>query len=101
MRHIPVALRALAHQQQIALAHHASEVGDDRGIAAPTTPDIGQQKLFDMCGNGLPQLGRRLCEVRDGFHCHGEIIEQIPATSPVLPILDPTWVKCRRIRSCS
>ena len=46
MRHIPMALRALAHQQQIALAHHAREVGDDRGIAAPTTPDVGQQKIF-------------------------------------------------------
>ena len=84
MRHIPVALRALAHQQQIALAHHASEVGDDRGIAAATTPDIGQKELPDISGNGLPQLGRRLCEVRDRFHGHGEIIEQIPASSPVL-----------------
>ena len=79
-----MALRALTHQQQIALVHHAREVGDDRGIFALTTPDVGQKKHFDICGNGLPQLGCRLCEVGDGFHCHGEIIEQIPATSTVL-----------------
>jgi len=49
-----MALRALAHQQQIALAHHAREVGDDRGIAALATPDIGQQKHFDIGRNGPP-----------------------------------------------
>ena len=45
--------RALAHQQQIALAHTAREVSDDRGISALTAPDIGQQKLFDVGRNSL------------------------------------------------
>jgi len=79
-----MAPRALAHQQQLALAHHAREVGDDRGIAALTTPDIGQQKLFDVSRNSLPQLGRRLGEVGDGFQGHREIIMQDRgATMPV------------------
>ena len=49
-----MALRALAHQQQVALAHHTREVGDDRGISALTAPDIGQKKHFDVSRNRLP-----------------------------------------------
>ena len=79
-----MALRALAHQQQVALAHHAREVGDDRGIAALTAPDIGQKKHFDVSRNSFPELGRRLGEVGDGFQGHRKIIMQDRgATMPV------------------
>lgn len=54
--HVTLAFGALAHQQQVAPLEGTGEVGDGRFVTTLATPDVGEQSLADVGGNGLPVL---------------------------------------------
>ena len=57
-----MALVALPSQDQVAVLDTASEVGNGDAGSAVTTPNIAQQALADLSGDGLPSLEGLRCE---------------------------------------
>jgi hypothetical protein len=51
-----VALGAFAHQQQVATFDGSAEIGNRHFVATSAAPDVGQQTLADIGGDGLPAL---------------------------------------------
>ena len=66
-----MALGAFTHQQQVAILDGPGEIGDRDFVAALPAPDIGQQTLADICGDGLPTLAGGAGEIGKILNGHG------------------------------
>ncbi len=62
-RHVTVARGALAYQQQVATLDGPCEIGDRHFVPALPAPDVGQQALANIGGDGLPALAGGAGEV--------------------------------------
>jgi len=61
--HIALAFATFDHQQQVAANNASTEIGDCHCVTALPTPDVGQQPLADIGGNGRSTLAGGVAEV--------------------------------------
>jgi len=73
-RHIALAFGTFAHQQQVAATHGYIEIDDRHCVTALRTPDVSQQSLADVGGNGLPALAGGAAEIGKRFNIRGALL---------------------------
>ena len=67
-------LCTLAYQQQVATLDGSGGIGDRHFVAALPAPDVGQQTLADIYGDGLPTLACGAGEIGKILNGHGSFL---------------------------